>query len=145
MKTKQIIFNIFLILGILLISEVAVSSQSTRAHYLSQLGVSSQSIQSIQNLETKLLKDFKVSSAADMRSKRAQARRAAEAQNNQSESRQTKLKLKRVASVYNKTLKKHLKPHQIAGYMSYLNASRELIHIPGGFYSPYVLGSFIRL
>ena len=142
MKIKQIIFNIFLVLGILLISEVAVSNQSTRAHYLSQLGVSSQSIQSIQNLETKLLKDFKVSSAADMKSKRAQARRD---QNNQSESRQTKLKLKRVASVYNKTLKKYLKPNQIAGYMSYLNASRELIHIPGGFYSPYVLGSFIRL
>ena len=144
MKAKQIIFNIFLVLGILLISEVAVSSQSTRAHYLSKLGVSSQSIQSIQNLETKLLKDFKVSSAADMKSKRAQARRS-QAQNNQSESRQTKLKLKKVASVYNKTLKKYLKPNQIAGYMSYLNASRELIHIPGGFYSPYILGSFIRL
>ena len=139
MKAKQIIFNIFLILTILCISEVAVSNESTRIHYLSKLGISSQSIQSIQNLETKLLKDFKVSSAADMRSKRART------EENQSESRETKLKLKRVAFVYNKTLKKHLKPGQIAGYMGYLNTSPELIHIPGGFYSPYVLGSFIRL
>ena len=139
MNLKQIIFNIFLVLTILLISEVAVSSESTRAHYLSKLGISSQSIQSLQNLEAKLLKDFKVSNAAEMKSKRIQT------QENQSESRQTKLKLKKVASVYNKALKKHLMHNQIAGYMSYLNASRELIHIPGGFYSPYVLGSFIRL
>ena len=139
MKTRQIIFNLFLVIGVLLVSEVAVSSEGTRAHYLSKVGVSSTNIQAIRNLETKLLKDFKVSSAADMMSKKVRSER------NQSYSVQTKRKLKQVASVYNKALKKHLQPNQVAGYMGYLNASRELIHIPGGFYSPYILGSFIRL
>ena len=139
MKTKQVIFNLFLFIAVMLISEIASSNEGTRTYYLSKMGVSSTNIQSIQNLEAKLLKDFKVSSAADMRSKRVQT------QENQSESRQTKRKLKGVAFAYNKVLKKHLKPNQLAGYMGYLNKSRELIHIPGGFYSPYVLGSFIRL
>ena len=136
---KQTVFNLFLIAAIILISEVAISDENTRSHYLSKIGLSSGSVQSIQSLETKLLKDFKISSAADMMSKRVQSEK------NQSHSRQTKLKLKQVASVYNKTLKKHLKPNQLAGYTGYLNTSRELIHIPGGFYSTYVLGSFIKL
>ena len=139
MKTKQVIFNLFLFIAVMLISEAASSNEGTRAYYLSKMGVSSTNIQSIQNVETKLLKDFKTSSAADMMSKRVQSEK------NQSHSLQTKHKLKRVAFAYNKVLKKHLKPNQLAGYMSYLNKSRELIHIPGGFYSPYVLGSFIRL
>ena len=139
MKTKQIIFNLFLVAAILLVSEVAVSGEGTRVHYLSKMGVAPANIQSIQDLETKLLEDFKISSAADMRSKKIRSER------NQSYSRQTKLQLRQVASVYNKTLKKHLQPNQVAGYMGYLNASRELIHIPGAFYSPYILGSFIRL
>ncbi len=139
MKSKQIIFNLFLVVAVLLVSEVAMSSEGTRAHYLSKVGVASADIQSIRNLETKLLNDFKVSSAADMRSKKIRSQR------NQSYSRQTKHKLKQVSSVYNKTLKKHLQPNEVAGYLGYLNGSKELIHIPGGFYSPYILGSFIRL
>lgn len=135
----QTVLNLFVIVAIVLISEVAISRENTRSDYLSKIGISPGSIQSIQNVETKLLKDFKVSRGAERISKKVQSKK------NLSRSHQTKLKLKRVASAYNKTLKKHLNPSQIAGYMGYLNGSKELIHVPGAFYSPHILGSFIKL
>ena len=139
MTKRQIIFSLCLGIGIMLISEVAVATE-TRINYLLKMGISHGNIQSIQNLERKVLQDFKTSNSAEMASKRSRNK----TKNHQSHLSQTKTQLKRTAFLYNQVLKKHLQPQQIASYMNYLNASRELIHIPGGFYSPYILGSFIR-
>ena len=138
MTKKQIIFSLCLSIGILLVSEVAVAAEMTRVNYLLKIGISYKNVQSIQNLERNLLQDFKTSNSANVASKRSQT------QHNQSHLSRTKTQLKSTASLYNQVLRKHLKPQQIASYMNYLNTSRELIHIPGGFYSPYVLSSFIQ-
>jgi len=139
MTKRQIIFSLCLSIGIMLISEVAVATE-TRINYLLKMGISQGNIQSIQNLERKVLQDFKTSNSADIASKRSRTK----TREYQSHLSQTRTQLRRTASLYNQVLKKHLKPQQIAGYMNHLNTSRELIHIPGGFYSPHILSSFIR-
>ena len=117
----------------------AVKNARSRIQYLSQTGTSDQSIQSIQNIERKILAEYKISSAANMLYKRNRN------QESQSHLHQTQSQFKKTTSLYNKVLRQHLNPQQVTSYMNYLKQSQELIHIPGGFYSPYVLSSFIIL
>ena len=119
--------------------QVATANMRSRVQYLSQAGTSHQTIQSIQMIEGKVLAEYKISSAANLLYKRNRT------QESQDYFLQVQTQFKEVAVLYNKILRQHLKPQQVAGYMNYLKKSQELIHIPGAFYSPYVLSSFIVL
>lgn len=137
MKKSKQIWSLCLFFIIVFASHSVLAE--TRAYYLSKIGVPHQKIQSIKNVEKRVLEKLKRSNAAVMTYRRTRSSKdIAQAQ-------KLRRQLQHLATLYNRALKRHLNRQQLISYISYLNRSNEVIYISGGIYSPYVLTPLIAL